>query len=130
MACIDIAGITWQPDRLLFDDSADAVEEVRLDLDVPDADGNFTGRFRARNGTPIPDQLLHGKCRLDGLRHFIEFTREHDGEPRTTTSYRGRVTIVRPTGDVLIRGTFVRTITSSTNVETTTKGDYETEKPT
>ena len=125
MACVDLAGDGWRPGRLLFDDAADAVQDVRLNLSV-DGSGNVTGSFRNPDGTPNNDRLVNGRCRQDGQRHFIEFTREHVGGT-TTTSYSGRVTIVQPTGDVLIRGRFERTTSGSA---TTARGDYETEKPT
>jgi hypothetical protein len=129
MACIDIAGNGWRAGRLLFDDAADAVQDVCLDLGAPDSNGNFTGSFRNPDGTPNDDRLVNGRCTQQGQRHHIEFTREHVGGT-ITTSYFGRVTIVQPTGEVLIRGRFTRTTTSSSGPVTSVGGDHETEKPT
>lgn len=128
MSCLDIAG-KWGVGRLLLDGAADAVEDVRLILKTPDGNGNFEGSFMAPDGTPIPDRLLNGRCLPNGIKHQIEFTREHVGGA-ITTSYSGRVILVQPTGEVLIRGRFTRTTALTAGLPTIAVGDHETEKPT
>lgn len=126
MACSDVAGNTWVTGRLLFDNAADAVLDVRPILGTPGNNGNFEGSFKDANGNAIDDRLVNGRCTQQNNRQRIDFTRQHlDG---TVTTYTGRVTKV-PSGEVLIRGRFDRTIMVN-SVATTLSGDYETEKPT
>lgn len=126
MSCNRIEGIDYIPIRLIFAGAAQAVRDVRLELDAPDAQGNFTGRFRDLATGALIDRLVNGRCeRVDGIDQ-ISYTREHaDGE--TTTHYAGRVILLQGTSTVMIRGTFTReTIGSAVPL----MGDHETEKPT
>jgi hypothetical protein len=124
-----IAGDGWNKARLLFDELADAQQDADLELGTPDKDGVFKGQFRDPNtGDPLKDELIDGRCVLDGLTARISFTRIHAGG-NVTTRYVGRVIPLGNDTTVMIRGKFSRATTSNGTVSTA-GGDYETEKPT
>jgi hypothetical protein len=129
--CERLAGTNWSRARLLQDNVTDAEADDLIELDAPNANGVFTGRFKHRDtGAILPDQLVNGRCVPDGLRARVEFTRKHDGV-NVTTRYAGRVI---PVGGgsttVMIRGKFTRATTDANGSVSIASGDYETEKPT
>lgn len=125
MSCERIAGNDYVPIRLLFDDAAEAVEDVIVVIESPDPEGRFEGEFFDLEGHPLEDRLTDGHCRRVGDRHEISYRRNHaDGV--TTTDYTGRVTLLQDTTTVMIRGRFTRNNGSATPLT----GDHETEKPT
>jgi len=136
MNCGDILGNTWRLGRLLPDTQEDAVQDdVRVHPTTLNANETFIGEFLSASGTVLPDLLVNGRCFRDGIRHRIEFTRQHVGG-LVTTFYSGRVTKVS-TGEILIRGRYNRNTTTlaggpaaPTSTVVTESGDYETEKPT
>ena len=131
MTCQRIAGNNWIRARLLFDDITNAEADDLVEIDAPDANGVFTGRFKNPvSGAVLPDQLLNGRCIPDGLRSRVVFTRKHDGV-NVTTRYVGRVIPVGGNSTtVMIRGKFTRATTDDNGSVTIASGDYETEKPT
>ena len=131
MSCDRIAGSTWTRAKLIFDDVTAAEVDDTIDLDAPDGNGNFTGRFRHRDtGQVLQDQLMNGRCIPDGLRSRVVFVRKHNGVS-VVTRYIGKV-IPQGGGSttVLIRGKFTRATTDQGGAVTIASGDYETEKPT
>lgn len=126
MSCARIAGNNYVPIRLLFDGATDAVQDVVIVLEAPDAEGNFKGEFFDLEGHKLEDELVNGRCVRVGQRDEISYTRKH-ADGKTTTDYTGRVTLLQDTSTVMIRGRFTRETIGSAAPLT---GDHETEKPT
>lgn len=130
MSCDRLAGNNWSRARLLFDDIANGERDDDIELNPPDANGIFTGKFKHRDtGADLPDQLINGRCVPDGLRCRVVFTRKHNGT-NVTTRYMGRVVPVNGGTTVMLRGKFTRATTDANGAVSIASGDYETEKPT
>lgn len=128
MACANLEGNNYVPIRLLFDGTNEAVQDARIELDRPNAQGNFTGRFKDLASGAVIDQLTNGHCERVNQIDTISFTRNHDDG--STTQYTGRVITLQGATDVYLRGRFTRTTITPASPVTTMSGDYETEKPT